>query len=213
MTELLLVRHGQSQFNAEHRWENWVHQSPLTQQGQSEAQALADGLVAERDIAAIYTSPLTRAAQTAQIIGKALEMEPIELDGLREVDVGLVGGLTRDGFEARFPRAFARRQDRRDMGFSWPGGEKRSDFFQRAAQAVAEIVARHPHDKVIVVCHGGVIRATLAFYLPDDFSEWWTYILHTGSLSRLVVSPDGNRLLTLNDYEGEAAANMRRGPH
>ena len=141
MTELLLVRHGQSQFNAEHRWESWVHQSPLTQQGESEAQALAGRLAAQRDLAAIYTSPLRRAAQTAHVIGKALGMEPIEFDGLREVDVGLVGGLTRDEFGARFPRAFAQRQDRRDMEFSWPGGEKRSDFFQRAAQAMAEIVA------------------------------------------------------------------------
>jgi broad specificity phosphatase PhoE len=66
---------------------------------------------------------------------------------------------------------------------------------------------------VVVVCHGGVIRATLAFYLPNDFSEWWAYALHTGSLSRLLVSPDGNRLVTLNEYEeGVAAASTLRGP-
>jgi probable phosphoglycerate mutase len=213
MTELLLVRHGQSQFNAERRWENWVHESPLTPHGEGEARVLADRLVAEHDIAALYASPLTRAAQTAQIIGKALGMEPRAFDGLREIDVGLVGGLTRDGFEARFPSAFARWQDRRDMDFAWPGGEVRSDFFQRATQAVAEIVAKHPGDKVVVVCHGGVIRATLAFYLPNDFSEWWAYALHTGSLSRLLVSPDGNRLVTLNEYEeGVAAASTLRGP-
>jgi broad specificity phosphatase PhoE len=206
MTELLLVRHGQSQFNAERRWENWVHESPLTQQGESEAQALADRLVAESDVAAIYASPLTRAAQTAQIIGQALGMEPIPLAGLREVDVGLVGGLTSDEFEARFPSAFARWRDRRDLGFTWPGGEVRFDFFQRAAQAVGEVVAGHAGEKVVVVCHGGVIRATLAFYLPNDFSEWWSYNLHTGSLSRLEVSPAGNQLLTLNEYEEVAAA-------
>ncbi len=207
-----MVRHGQSQFNAERRWENWVHESCLTQQGESEAQALADRLVAESDIAAIYASPLTRAAQSARIIGKVLGMEPIELDGLREVDVGLVGGLTRDGFETRFPGAYARWQNRQDLGFTWPGGEVRSDFFQRAAQAMGEIVARHPGDKVVVVCHGGVIRATLAFYLPNDFGEWWSYDLHTGSLSRLQVSSAANQLLTLNEYGEGAAANLLRGP-
>ncbi len=213
MTELLLLRHGQSRFNAERRWENWVHESALTQQGEGEAQALADRLVTEHDIAALYASPLTRAAQTAQIIGRALGMEPIAIDGLREIDVGLVGGLTRDGFEARFPSAFAQWQDRRDMSFAWPGGEVRSDFFQRATHTVAEIAAKHPEEKVVVVCHGGVIRATLAFYLPNDFSDWWVYALHTGSLSRLVVSPDGNQLHKLNEYEeGAVAASAPQGP-
>jgi broad specificity phosphatase PhoE len=200
MTELLLIRHGQSEFNAQHRWENWERHSPLTQQGEAEAQALAERLVPEKDIAALYTSPLTRARQTAQIVGKALGMTPVEREGLREVNVGHVGGLTHEEFATRFPEAFPRWQDRRDVEFTWPGGEVRADFFRRAAQAVDEIVARHPHDKIVVVCHGGVIRAALAYYLPTDYGAWWTYSLHTGSLSRLCVSPNGSKLLTLNQY-------------
>jgi broad specificity phosphatase PhoE len=202
MTELLLVRHGQSEFNAQHRWENWECQSPLTAQGGAEAQALAERLTSESDIAALYTSPLSRARQTAHFVGKALGITPVEIDGLREVNVGHVGGLTQEEFAARFPEAFPRWQDRRDMEFTWPGGEKRADFFRRAARAMDEIVTRHPHDKVLVACHGGVIRATLAYYLPDDYSEWWTYPLHTGSLTRLSVTANGSRLLTLNEYTG-----------
>lgn len=200
MTELLLIRHGQSQFNAQHRWESWEHHSPLTAQGEAEAQALAERLAPEKDIAALYASPLTRARQTAQTVGKALGIPPVEVDGLREVNVGYVGGLTHEEFEARFPEEYPLWQDRSNMEFTWPGGELRADFFRRAARAADEIVARHPHDKVAVVCHGGVIRATLAYYLPADHSEWWAYPLHTGSLTRLQVTPNGSKLLTLNEY-------------
>jgi probable phosphoglycerate mutase len=200
MTELLLIRHGQSQFNAQHRWENWERHSPLTAQGEAEAQALAERLSSEDGIDGLYTSPLTRARQTAQIIGKARGIDPVAVDGLREVNVGHVGGLTHEEFAARFPEAFPRWQDRGDVEFIWPGGEKRADFFRRAARAVDEIVARHPGDKVIAVCHGGVIRAAVAYYLPDDYGEWWTYPLHTGSLTRLWVAPNGSKLLTLNEY-------------
>ena len=66
MTELLLVRHGQSLFNAERRWTGWEHKSPLTGQGEAEAQAVAARLAPESDIEAIYSSPLLRAWQTAR---------------------------------------------------------------------------------------------------------------------------------------------------
>jgi probable phosphoglycerate mutase len=199
VTELLLIRHGESQFNAEHRWAGWEHESPLTVQGEAEAQTLANRLASESDIEAIYTSPLLRARQTAQIVGKALGLTPITFTDLREVNVGHVGGLTTEEFAARFPEDYERWQDRTDTGFTWPGGENRFDFFQRAAQAVDRIVSMYPNHRVVVVCHGGVIRATLAHYLPNDYGEWWAYSLHTASLTRLLVAPDGNELLTHNE--------------
>jgi broad specificity phosphatase PhoE len=201
VTELLLIRHGQSEFNAERRWAGWEHRSPLTGQGEAEAQALADDLASESDIEWVYTSPLLRARQTAQIIGKALGLTPLELAELREVNVGHVGGLTTEEFGANYPEDFARWQDRTDIGFTWPGGENRCGFFRRTARAMDHIVSMHPDDKVVVVCHGGVIRAALAHYLPDDYGEWWTYPLHTGSLTRLLVTPDCSQLLVLNQYD------------
>jgi len=125
---------------------------------------------------------------------------PIACIALREVNVGHVAGLTMDAFAARFPEDYERWQDRADIEFTWPGGEKRQDFFLRASQAVDYIVSVHPNSKVAVVCHGGVIRGMLAHYLPRDYGEWWTYPLHTGSLSRLLITPNGGKLLTLNEY-------------
>ncbi len=201
MTGLLLVRHGESQFNAERRWAGWDDLSPLTARGEAEAQAVANRLASEGDIEAVYASPLLRAWQTAQIISKTLGIAPVLHDGLREVNVGQVGGLTMEEFAAQFPGHYERWQERSNSGFTWPGGENRYQFFLRAGRAVEWIACKHPDGKVVVVCHGGVIRAALVYFLPEECSEWWTYRVHTGSLSRLSVDSNGNRLLALNEYD------------
>ena len=77
MTELLLVRHGESRFNAERRWAGWEDHSPLTALGEAEAQAVANRLATEGDIVELYASPLLRAWQTAQIISKTLGIAPV----------------------------------------------------------------------------------------------------------------------------------------
>lgn len=201
MTELLLVRHGESTYNAERRWAGWENLTPLTALGEAEAQSVADRLLAEDGIAALYASPLLRAWQTAQIISKTLGLDPVRRDALREVNVGRIGGLTMDEFAAQFPDDYQRWQERSNSGFTWPGGEKRREFFLRAGRAVEQIAVEHPDEKVVVVCHGGVIRATLVYFLPEQCSEWWTYRVHTGSLTRLQVTSNGNQLLALNEYD------------
>ena len=201
MTELLLVRHGESRFNAERRWAGWEDHSPLTALGEAEAQAVANRLATEGDIVELYASPLLRAWQTAQIISKTLGIAPVPQEGLREVNVGRVGGLTMDEFAAQFPSDYDGWRERSNVGFTWPGGENRYRFFLRAGRAVDQIACSHPDEKVVVVCHGGVIRATLVYFLPEECREWWTYRVHTGSLTRLSVGSNGNRLLTLNEYD------------
>jgi broad specificity phosphatase PhoE len=200
VTDLLLVRHGESQFNAERRWAGWEDFSPLTALGKAEAQAVANRLASEGDIAALYASPLLRARQTAQVIAKTLGIAAVLHDGLREVNVGRVGGLTMDEFATKFTSHYQSWQERSNVGFTWPGGENRHEFFLRAGRAVEQIVSKHPGERVVVVCHGGVIRATLVYFLPEECSEWWTYRVHTGSLTRLSVGSNGNRLLALNEY-------------
>jgi len=196
-----LIRHGESQFNAERRWAGWEDLSPLTASGEAEAQAVANRLVLEDDIAALYSSPLLRAWQTAQIISKTLGIAPVLHEGLREVNVGRIGGLTMDDFAAQFPSDYESWRERSNLGFTWPGGENRYQFFLRAGLAVEQIASMHPDEKVVVVCHGGVIRATLVYFLPEECREWWSYRVHTGSLTRLLVGSNGNRLLALNEYD------------
>jgi len=199
MTELLLVRHGQTDGNLQGRWQGWDG-TPLNQQGEWEAALIAQRLAQTKDaIAALYASPLRRAWQTAERIGEALNLCPVPHDGLKEMNFGQISGITLDEFRERFPDLHKRWTDKMDLSFTFPGGEQRVQFFQRVGEAMAGIVARHPDQKVVVVAHGGSLRACLVHYLPAQFSQWWTYELGNCSLTRLEVRAGQGKLLILND--------------
>jgi broad specificity phosphatase PhoE len=177
MTELLIIRHAQTEANVAGRWEGWTD-PPLTPTGRAQAEAIARRLAPEGgQIAALYTSPLRRALETAQAIGAALDLEPTPVEALKEIHFGQLEGVTLQEMEARHPDLYARWEDKTDMAFRWPGGENRAAFFSRAAQACQCILTRHPDEKVVIVAHGGTIRACLAHLLPRQLGGWWTYAL------------------------------------
>ena len=160
------------------------------------AQRLAQ---AGETIAALYASPLQRAWQTAERIGEALNLSPAPHAGLKEMNFGQISGITLDEFRACFPDLHKRWTDKMDLTFTFPGGEQRAQFFQRVGEAMDEIVERHPDQKVVVVTHGGTLRACLVHYLPTEFSQWWTYELGNCSLTRLEVREGRVKLLVLDD--------------
>jgi broad specificity phosphatase PhoE len=199
MTELLLVRHGQTDSNLHGRWQGWDG-IPLNQQGEREAAITAQRLAqTEEAITALYASPLQRAWQTAERIGKALNRNPVPHDGLKEIDFGQISGITLDEFRERFPDLHKRWSDKTDLTFAFPSGEQRAQFFQRVGEAIEEIVERHPDQRVVVVAHGGSLRACLVHYLPAEFGQWWTYELGNCSLTRLKVREKQAKLLVLDD--------------
>jgi len=199
MTEFLFVRHGQTHANAAGTWHGWSD-SPLNTLGRAQAEAIADRLAAEEgDIAAVYTSPLLRALQTASIIGRRLALQPVVVDRLKEIHFGDLEGYTLAQMENEFPELYAQWQDKTDMTFQWPGGERRGDFFQRASAVWREIRAREEGEKVVIVAHGGTIRACLADMVPDRLGAWWAYDLDNAGLSRVRTAQQSARLLALND--------------
>ena len=199
MTELLLVRHGQTDSNLHGRWQGWDG-TPLNQQGEREAVLIAWRLAqTEKAIAALYASPLRRAWQTAERIGEALNLSPASHGGLKEINFGQISGITLDEFREHFPNLHKRWADKTDLTFAFPGGEQRAQFFQRVGEAMEGIVERHPDQKVVVVAHGGTLRACLVHYLPVEFSQWWTYELGNCSLTRLEVREGRVKLLVLDD--------------
>ena len=199
MTELLLVRHGQTDGNLHGRWQGW-DENPLNQQGKREAALIARRLAQTKEaIAALYASPLGRAWQTAERIGEALNLSPVPHDGLKEIHFGQISGITVDEFRERFPDLHKRWTDKMDLAFTFPGGEQRAQFFQRVREAMEGIVERHPDQRVVVVAHGGTLRAGLVHYLPEEFNQWWTYELGNCSLTRLQVRESQAKLLILDD--------------
>jgi broad specificity phosphatase PhoE len=158
VTELLLVRHGETDWNRERRFQGHAD-PPLNDAGREQARMLAENL-ADEGIDAIYTSDLRRARETAEILAARSGSEVVALRELREIDVGDWQGLTWPEIEERHPDGAARWG--RD-GHGWDGGETYDQLRERIVAALHVIAERHPGQRVLVVGHGGTVRATRAF--------------------------------------------------
>lgn len=157
-TAFLLVRHAESAWNAERRWQGQAD-PPLSERGLAQAHALAR-VLADEPVDALFTSDLRRARRTAEILGAALGRAPAVDARLRELDVGRWEGLTRARIEASDARALAR-FDGGDPDAPAGGGESRRALERRVRDAFAALAAQHPGGRVAVVTHLGVIRALL----------------------------------------------------
>jgi len=165
-TTLVLVRHGETDWNRENRFQGHAD-TPLNDTGRAQARALADDL-GEDSFAAVYTSPLARAAETAAILAGALGLEPLPDPALKEVDVGSWSGLTHTEIEARYPEGFARW---REYGHGWDDGETYDELGERVLTRLLDLGARHPGAAVLAVTHGGPIRSALAAAERVSFGE------------------------------------------
>jgi broad specificity phosphatase PhoE len=139
MTTLLLVRHGETDWNAERRWQGHTD-VPLNDRGREQARGLAEQLAGE-PVDAIYASDLSRATETAEIVGARLGVPVVVDPELREIDVGSREGLTGEEVGER----------------EWDG-EPHAAHGERVLRAVHRIVAAHPAGRVLVVAHGGCLR-------------------------------------------------------
>lgn len=159
MTRLLLARHGETNWNREQRFQGHAD-PPLNQTGRTQAADLSVALAAE-PLAAVYSSPLRRALETAEIVAAAHEEQPMPVAALMEVDVGSWQGLTRAEIEERYPDQFAYWVDYVD-GFKFENGESYEQLGARVIPALLELAAAHPGERVLAVTHGGPIRTALA---------------------------------------------------
>ena len=161
MGRVLLLRHGQSEWNAAGRWQGWADIA-LTERGEEQARE-AGARLAERGLhrfQAVASSDLTRARRTAELLADALGLVDIGVDiepDLREFDVGEWSGLTRAEIEERWPGQLDRW--RNGQLTQIPGGEPREVFLSRISGAVARLARRHAGQEVLAVAHGGVIGA------------------------------------------------------
>jgi broad specificity phosphatase PhoE len=158
VTELLLVRHGETDWNRDRRFQGHADE-PLNDAGREQARALADELVGER-IDVVYTSDLVRARETAEIVAARLGADVVVRSELREIDVGDWEGLTWPEIEERHPEG-ARAWH--EHGHGWTSGETYAQLGERIIAALRRIAADHPAQRVLVVGHGGTVRTTRAF--------------------------------------------------
>jgi broad specificity phosphatase PhoE len=206
MTELILVRHGESEGNvareaaeAEHADEILIDQRdpdvPLSGRGRGQAQAVGQwltDLAGERRPSVVWSSPYTRARQTAEFALETAGLHlPLHIDErLRDRELGILDRLTSRGVTARYPDEATRRRYLGKMYYRPPGGESWADMALRLRSFLADLDRAHEAGCGLVVCHDAVILVLR--YILEEMTEKQvldiaaSQSLGNGSVTRLV---------------------------
>ena len=189
-TELILIRHGHAvRVNGD-----YFH-APLTQLGQEQAKQTGQHFnVPENHLDGIYSSPLRRTQETANIIGAQIGLDPQLRLGIQEVmflelpvlvilEILSIADPIEDYLEAH------------------AGGSIRWPIVRRVSKVLLDIVAKHPDQRIAVIAHAGVISASLSWYLPEKRWRWWRTTVSNCSLTRFKVEGNHAELLAVNDIK------------
>ena len=184
-TQLLLIRHGETAWNAEHRIQGQLD-IPLSPLGVLQSARLAECL-ANEPIDAVYSSGQSRAWLTAAPLAVRLGLEVIAEPRLRERSFGIFEGLTLDEVAERYPPEFKKWRER-DPAWRPEGGESGQQLIDRVLSAVSDIGIKHPSQTVVLVSHGGVLDV---LYRAARLLEWHAPREHqmlNAAINRLTTS-------------------------
>jgi len=154
MTELIVIRHGETDWNVEGRFQGHID-VPLNARGLRQAARMAERLAAER-VDVFYCSDLLRTRQTAEPAALKLELPAAPNAGLREQHMGILEGMSFPEVQAQHPEVLAAWL-LHDADYALPGGESARSFHARVIGAVLALASRHPGQTLAVVTHGGVL--------------------------------------------------------
>ena len=163
----ILIRHGESLSNRDGRVQGQADIS-LTDVGRQQAKAVASWCQTQQfqSPCELWSSPLCRARETAEIIGKATGLSVNLKDDLVELNAGVFQGHLWDDLADRFPEDVTRWRSG-DLDFQIPGGESRRQLAQRGGQALQSLSCRSARS-IIIVAHGGILTAALGLLLGRD---------------------------------------------
>jgi len=196
MLHLILVRHGETEWNKQHRYQGQVD-IPLSTLGKEQAALLAVRL-AGRKIDVIYASDLKRAWGTATAIAEKKGLHILPEPRLREMNFGVLEGLTWDEAQNKYP----------DMVTAWlenydhppQGGETLDGFSSRVLSFHNDLRNKHSDETILLVAHGGSLSELLRLTMNLPSERRWAFAMDNASISELVLGDDGYPLLKkLND--------------
>lgn len=195
-TRVIFVRHGETVWNREGRCQG-SSDIPLSEIGLEQAEALA-AVLGRETVAAIYSSDLIRARQTADAIAGRHRL-PVTTDArLRELNQGELEGRSLKEMLAGQPDLLKRWMDE-PADVCMPGGESLRAMQARAGRALEEIIRRHPDQTVIVVGHGLCTRSLLCRMLEIDLNRFRIFRLDNASISETECNARGIVLVRVND--------------
>jgi probable phosphoglycerate mutase len=194
-TTILFIRHGQTDWNAERRWQGHLD-IPLNEIGQQQATAVAHRL-AHWPIQAIISSDLRRSAETAQIIAQRHNLQPLYDTAWRERNVGDFSGLTTSDIAEKYPEEWAKRHN---AIWEMPNAETHDALRERARCAFEQVRTTYNGQTVAVVTHGAILHALMAQIMGIN-QEWYGRFSIGGNTGLSIVEDrDGRIVVTrLND--------------
>jgi broad specificity phosphatase PhoE len=202
---LILVRHGATAWNDEHRIIGSTD-LPLSAAGRRQAQQLGERLAGE-PLKAILSSDLKRSAETADFIA-AQSGGAVQLDArLRELDFGLWEGLTVSEVQVQHPGAYERWK--KDPDFSPPLGESSQDLQRRIESFIADLkrsvsAPGNPAPPgeagaIVIVSHGVALQVLVFSLMGFPYQNDWSFYMYNGSISELRLTPERTVMVHLND--------------
>jgi probable phosphoglycerate mutase len=200
-TLVLLVRHGLTPTTGV-KLPGRARGLHLSDEGRRQAEATATRIAKIAKVIAVYSSPLERARETAQIIAKARNMA-VRIDrGLLELDIGKWTGVALKDAGSK-PEWKVIQQH--PSGFSFPDGESFTEMQARITGAIARIVARHPGKIVVAVSHADPIKAAVAHALGTPLDLFQRVAIGTASITAIAYSASNAAVLTVNSMDGDLA--------
>ena len=181
-TVIYLIRHGESQGNKEGRFRGRTD-FPLTENGMRQARELC-GELKEIELAAVYSSPLRRALDTAKVVAEPHGLEPVVEEGFNNISLGEWEGKPKDEIREKYPdlwRLWITTPEKLEI----PGGESLRKVMERSVKALERIVERHSGQTVAIVTHRAVLKPLLAGILGIAEPYFWKLHMDTASYSIL----------------------------
>lgn len=195
MKEIYLIRHGRQDITA------FNEDVPLSERGIKQALLLKERLKDEK-YDKIYSSTLKRAMETVDIINENWHLDIERRKELGEIDYGVLTSLPLEVKEGEY-KAFFSELEKRESDLPFPGGENSSDVWKRA-QPVFREIENSSYSRILIVCHGGMIRATLLGLLSLPMTKRLIFSKHleNTSITKLLYDEKSNLyyLETLNDH-------------
>jgi len=196
MTQIILVRHGQTPWNKDKIFRG-SRDIPLNGQGREEAR-LAGEWLKDETIHAAYASPLSRARDTAGAIARHHGLAAVDLPGLTDLCYGDWEGMPLTEVKVRYAELY-RLWETAPQSVRFPGGETLDEVKERALAAVEEVVTRHPGQAVLLAAHRAVNKVLIAALIGLDNSHFWRIGQDTTAINRFNRVGDTWHIMGLND--------------
>src|SRR5215472_7982255 len=195
-SRLLLVRHGESTWNAARRIQGQLD-PPLSDRGLAQAREVAERFGGHR-LEGLYSSDLARARQTAEQIGAVVGVEPVAEPGLREIALGAWEGKTREELIDEYPDLWERWSREPDWDIV-PGGEGAQPFAERVNATLERLRERHPRGDVLCVTHGGVIQVAVLDVVGRASRGSFPFLIENCSLTVIQRTARRTVVTSVND--------------